>query len=274
MTNNQSLMVFDTQALISQAIEKNTPIETMERLLAMRAELKKEAARDLFFESLAGFQAACPVIKKNNPVYDKTGKLRYKYATLDDIVAQVKPYLLKFGFSYIIETIQDNNEVGAVCKAFHKMGHSEQSAFKVPIDTTAYMNVAQKVASALSFSKRYAFCDIFGIMTGTGDDDGNMTGEPGQQTINNNPQNSKSRSVTNSQSNKKDFNSAPDQNKGFYSAIMALIREKGLFIPVEKTENKKKADAVLFDYEKLKELYSMINKVAQERRARRQNNNK
>lgn len=266
--------VLNPQALISQAIQNNTPIETMERLLLMRKELKAEKARDEFFKDLSRFQSECPVIEKRNPVYDKNGKLRYKFAPLDDIVSQVKPLLLKYGFAYIIETIQDKDSVGAICKVFHQLGHSEKSEFRVPIDMSAYMNIAQKVASALTFAKRYAFCDALGIMTGIGDDDGNSSGEPTTKTLglldslnNSVNKNQNQRPINNS---KIDFNTAPEENKGLYTAIMALIREtnngKALFTVKEKAENKKKADAVIGVFENLKELYKIINKVAQERR--------
>jgi len=41
------------------------------------------------------------------------------------------------------------------------------------------MNDAQKIASALTYSKRYAFCNATGIMTGDEDQDGNGGGESG-----------------------------------------------------------------------------------------------
>ena len=47
------------------------------------------------------------------------------------------------------------------------------STFKVPIDKEGYMNAPQKFASALTFAKRYAFCNAFGILTGDEDDDSN-----------------------------------------------------------------------------------------------------
>jgi hypothetical protein len=52
------------------------------------------------------------------------------------------------------------------------MGHSQESDFTVPIDEKAFMNAPQKVASALTFAKRYAFCNAFGILTGDEDNDG------------------------------------------------------------------------------------------------------
>jgi len=66
------------------------------------------------------------------------------------------------------------NEPGfitAVCKITHNLGHSEESAFRIPIDTEGYMSAPQKYASALTFAKRYAFCNALGILTGEDDFD-------------------------------------------------------------------------------------------------------
>ena len=55
----------DAEALIAKAIDKKVPVETMERLLMMRRELKAEWAKAEFDKALAAFQAECPIIKKN-----------------------------------------------------------------------------------------------------------------------------------------------------------------------------------------------------------------
>ena len=161
---------FDAESLISKAIEQKVPVETMERLLAMRRELKSEFAKEAFDKSLAGFQADCPVIEKTKEVKDKYGKVLYKYAPIESIVTQVKGYLQKHGFSYTIDT-KVNGSVTVFCKVTHELGHSEVSELSVPTSVNAIMNEAQKVASALTFAKRYAFCNAFGILTGDEDDD-------------------------------------------------------------------------------------------------------
>jgi hypothetical protein len=40
------------------------------------------------------------------------------------------------------------------------------------------MTTPQKFASALTFAKRYAFCNVLGILTGDKDDDANTAGSP------------------------------------------------------------------------------------------------
>jgi hypothetical protein len=162
----------DVHMLIAQAIDRNVNVETMEKLLAMRQQLKSEWSREQYHAALSAFQAECPIIKKSKVVMNKDGKTeRYRYAPIDSIISQLKSLIEKHGFNYRVDAGIDGRVVQATCIVTHKEGHSEQSSFGVPIDPEAYMNEAQKYASALTFAKRYAFCDAFGVLTGDEDSD-------------------------------------------------------------------------------------------------------
>jgi len=166
MVNNQA------EILIAQAIDKGVPVDTMERLLVMRRELKAEHAKEQFHKAMATFQSECPIIKKTKPVYNKDGKtVRYRYAPIDSILNQVKGLIQKYGFSYTIDTVNENEKVKAICTVTHAAGHSQTSSFDLPIDKSAFMNNQQQFASALTFGKRYAFMNAFGILTGDEDND-------------------------------------------------------------------------------------------------------
>jgi len=172
---SEVVQVNSAESIIRYAIDKGgLDVNTMERLLAMRRELKSEDAKRQFDEALADFQSECPAIDKRKRVMNKDGKsIRYSYAPLDDIVEQVKPLLKKFGFSYSID-IDTQAQVGwviAKCQITHSAGHSKDSSFKCPIDKDGYMNEPQKYASALTFAKRYSFCNAFGILTADEDTD-------------------------------------------------------------------------------------------------------
>uniref|UniRef100_A0A6H1ZRW7 Putative Erf family protein n=1 Tax=viral metagenome TaxID=1070528 RepID=A0A6H1ZRW7_9ZZZZ len=167
----------DINLLLSQAIERSVPVETMEKLLAMRTQLKQEHAKENYNRALSEFQMECPVIGKNKVVKDKSGKDRYKYAPLDEIVIQTKELLHKYGFSYTFDARYEDNAQIITCTARHLDGHSESAVFRSPIDKDAYMSEVQKHGSAMTFAKRYAFCSVFGIMTGDEDTDG-INGEP------------------------------------------------------------------------------------------------
>ena len=186
MKKESSLLIpaegkIDFQTLVARAIDKSLPVETMERLLAMVEKQKAAWAKDQFFAALSRFQNACPPVKKTHDVYDRKGAYRYSYAALEDIVETVKTPLERNGLSYTIKTEQNKDEVAAICIAHHVDGHEEQTRFAVPIDHEAYMNAAQKVASALTYAKRYAFNNAFGIMTAEDDDDAQGTGAPKKQ---------------------------------------------------------------------------------------------
>jgi ERF superfamily protein len=162
----------EAELLIAQAIDKNVPVETMERLLAMRRELKAERAKEAYDHAMAAFQAKCPTIEKTKAVYEKDRvTTRYKYAPLDSIVSQIKGLLAENGFSYSINTIQDEKMLGVVCRITHSAGHSEETTFSVPIGSEGFMSDVQKYGARLTFCKRYAFCNAFGILTGDEDTD-------------------------------------------------------------------------------------------------------
>jgi hypothetical protein len=188
----KAIATVDPQALLARAIDKNLPIEQMERLLTMRREMKMEWARDQYFIALSGFQRDCPVVEKKHQVRDKDKQtredkgLRYAYAPMEDMVETAKPHLERWGFSFTIKTQQSKEDVTAICHAHHRDGHEEVNSFTVPIDPDAYMSDPQKAAAALTFAARYAFKNAFGIQTKGEDRDQNLeqpkTREPIRQT--------------------------------------------------------------------------------------------
>lgn len=165
--------------LISKAIDRNVSIETMERLLAMRKELRAEKAKEAFDADMASFQGECPTIKKTKAgAKTKSGIVAYHYAPIESIVEQVKVLISKHGFSYAIKTETGEGKVKAICFVKHRMGHSESSETEVPLGIkTDIMSNSQHYAAAMTFAKRYAFTNAFGIMTGDDDNDAAKTGK-------------------------------------------------------------------------------------------------
>lgn len=172
---NTALAMRDPESIVRFALEQKADVGTMERILAMRRELRAEQAKELFDAAMAAFQAECPIIIKS-----KAGaKGAYNYAPLDHIVAQTKALIQKHGFSFHVNSEVDNGWVKAICTIKHNAGHAEETTFKVPIDTRAtMMNAPQQYAGAMTFSKRYAFCNAFGILTADEDLDGGNRPKP------------------------------------------------------------------------------------------------
>jgi hypothetical protein len=268
MTKTMALVPVDPQALLSQAIGKGLPLESIERLLAMRRELKAEWARERFFEDLPRFQAACPIIGKSKKAKGKN--FNYSYAPMEEIVSQIKKPLEQFGFSYTIVTKQTGKAVTAICNAHHVDGHTESSEFTIPIDPEAYMNDSQKIASAMTYATRYALRNAFGIVTGDLDDDGESTGDRTEQKTELRPP--QARNVT------PPAESHPQQvPAGPYAEIMSTlnIKEKSkegplvaLFGAQEKMEWKTKADGARGNQEELKDVLQELQQISEKRRNR------
>lgn len=154
------------EALIAQAIDRGVPVESLERLLAMRRELKAERAKEAYDRAMAKFQSECPTIEKRVQGYN------YKYADLTAIIEQVKDLLSENGFSYTFDTDEAENAVIIYCKVSHVAGHFETSKATIKKETTTKMNASQQSGAAMTYGKRYAFVNAFGILTGDEDTDG------------------------------------------------------------------------------------------------------
>jgi hypothetical protein len=165
--------VMSVESFISQAIASNVPIESLERLLAMRTQVKAEQAKEAFDEAMASAQGEFPVIeKKKEGNRTNSGVVAFMYAPIEYIEKMVRPTLTKYNLSSSFKTIITKDSVTVVCIAKHKLGHSDSSEIVLPIATkTNVMSDAQAVVSTVSFAKRYAFCNVFGITVGGEDNE-------------------------------------------------------------------------------------------------------
>lgn len=159
----------DPMEILQFAIREKANVETLERVMAMRRELRAEEAKAAFDRAMADFQAECPIIKKETA----GARGAYRYAKLDAIVEQTKAFIRKHGFSYSVTTVVEPGWCKAVLTITHAGGHSVTTEFKVPVDDkNPMMTEPQRIGGALTFAKRYAFCNGFGILTADEDRDG------------------------------------------------------------------------------------------------------
>lgn len=169
---------FQIENLISQAITKKVPVETMERLLAMRKQLKDEWAKEQYDRAMAKLQRELPVIEKKSEAGNNN--FNYKYAPLEYINEKTKKPIADNGFSYYFDTEEDVNFMTIYCHTTHEAGFTKTSKFRVPIDKSARMNATQQYGSALTYGKRYCFCNAFGIVVGGEDNDAQLIGKAEQ----------------------------------------------------------------------------------------------
>jgi len=164
------------EAIIMRAVDQNASVDVLERLLAMRKELRTEQAREMFAEAMADFQALRPPIPKKYKVLNKDNSVRYRYAKLDDIVELIQEPLSKCGLSYKWEmAFETEPKTGqhfetARCIISHVAGHKEESVFRVPVDLQGAMSVIQCFGSASTYAKRYSLCNALGLSPDEDDD--------------------------------------------------------------------------------------------------------
>ena len=166
---------FNIEDIFKYAIEHQGTAEVMEKLMGIRRELKEEAAKEMFDESMSAFQAECPTILKEKGVPDRSGKTAYKYAPIEVIESQVRPYLRKHGFSHTFDTDTASlpGWVVAKCIVTHKAGHCRISTAKFPLGTkTQLMSDTQVYAAALTFANRRALQNAYGLVLAGEDLDG------------------------------------------------------------------------------------------------------
>lgn len=154
--------------LLSMAVQRGADVGTLERLADLAERFDKKKAKSEFDTAMAAFQADCPVILKTVNGAQKA----YRYAPLDHIVTQVKELLKQHGFSFTLSSVCGKDTVKAIIFVKHRGGHFESSEFEVPVDTkNPMMTAPQRFGGALTFAKRYALCNAFGILTADEDND-------------------------------------------------------------------------------------------------------
>lgn len=156
---------FNLANLFNKAIEKDASVDTLERLMKIREDIKKEKAKEEFYSALKELQANLPDIPPDCVVKNKDGSIRYKYASLKRIMDYIQPILTQYGFSITFETEKNNKELNVICYLRHTSGHIEKSTFTIPMDTSQYMSDIQRMGSTLTYAKRYALTSMLNITT-------------------------------------------------------------------------------------------------------------
>jgi hypothetical protein len=167
-------------ALIMAAITHKTDMNMIKDLMDLRDRINRERAEKEYNLAMAKFQSECPVVPTKRV---GGGKVNYKYARIDDIVATkdkngvtIAELIGRNGFSYTttVKILREKEEwmLEGTVHITHSGGHSKDSPFSIPIMKSEYISEQQTFAVANTFAMRYAFKNGFGIITGDLDTDG------------------------------------------------------------------------------------------------------
>lgn len=118
-------------------------------------------------DALAAFQQELPSIAKGKQA--AAGQYSYQYAGIDDIHPIAMPLLGKHGLSFTTQpTLMGEAFVLRYALMFEDGEGAVEGVYPLPdpVDTAP-----QKLGSAITYARRYAFCAVTGIAPGGDDDD-------------------------------------------------------------------------------------------------------
>jgi hypothetical protein len=167
------------QQMMLMAIEKGPEgVEMLRELVHLQQQIEdRQAARD-FAAALSAFQHSCPEITRHKGIPGKDGKLRYRYAPLEDIVRIAGPHLHAQGLSWSFDVDLAADLTTISCTLHHVNGHSRTSSARVPGVTVPTANAAQNEIAGVTYGKRSAFLSVTGLTTADEDSDGRQPEVP------------------------------------------------------------------------------------------------
>lgn len=167
----------ETSAVLSMiervAMDPQVDITKLEKMLDMQERILDRNARMEYDAALAAMQAELPEVEKTAKAHNSM------YAKFEHILAAVKPYLLKHGFSITHRVKSEDKLVHITAILSHRSGHREETTLTLPPDNSGSKNAVQAVASTTEYGRRYTMNSLLGIATKDADaDGGKSTNEP------------------------------------------------------------------------------------------------
>lgn len=160
------------------ASDPNVDIDKMERLIAMQERVEARQADSAFTAAKLAMRPMLPVIDQRGriTIKDKTNPDKIiqetKFARFEDIHAAVTPILTDFGFDVTFKNgLSPDGKVRVTTILKHAGGHSEDTYFDLPHDSSGSKNAVQAVGSSTSYAKRYGMLSILNIRVAGEDDD-------------------------------------------------------------------------------------------------------
>jgi len=137
----------------------------LEKVCDLYVKMDAVQAKKAFAAAKAALQAELPVVAATRVIPDKQGNVRSVFAAYEDIMEQVKPYLVRHGFSVSFTMHASDNRMEAVCTLTHAAGHCESNSFSVRIGSgPPGCSEAQSDGAARSYARRGALCDALNIV--------------------------------------------------------------------------------------------------------------
>lgn len=169
------------QAVIDKGVTAEN-VAVMEQLVSLYERMQLRDAEKQFAAAFAALQSEMPAVQATKPVPDKFGNIKYHFAPYEEIMATVKPLLLKHGFTITFSMSFSEGRVIQACTLQHVGGHSRTNQFMARIGSgPPGSSEAQGDGAASTYAKRFALCNALNIVTEVDTDgrtDARNEGEP------------------------------------------------------------------------------------------------
>lgn len=156
--------------------------DRIERFIALKERMDKEAARKAFAAALAECQSELPVIEERGQI--KYGKKKDgedegpSYALWEDINEAIRPVLKRHGFALNFKTGQTlEGRITVTGVLSHRDGHFEDTTIALVHDSSGGKNAVQAMGSSISYGKRYTAGALLNFTSRGEDDDGEAGGK-------------------------------------------------------------------------------------------------
>lgn len=151
--------------LLRVAIERDTPVEQLEKLVELHERMEARQAAREFARAFAAFQAEVPSIKRNKEgkVLSTKGNYSFTYADLDETVMTIRPIAAKNGLSFGWDHVVTKDTLTSIFTVRHEAGHSVSNQYMLPVDNPSGMSPQQKVGAAQTFADRRSMNSGLGL---------------------------------------------------------------------------------------------------------------
>lgn len=151
-------------AAVSQGVTAEN-VAVVKELVALQERMEGRESERQFARAFNALQAEMPAIRAVTPVPDKMGNIKYHFAKYEDIMEQVRPLLLKHGFTVSFSMSYADDRVTQTCTLMHIGGHSRSNPFTVRIGSgPPGASAAQADGAAGTYAKRHALCNALNII--------------------------------------------------------------------------------------------------------------
>ncbi len=170
-------------AVISRAAsDPNVDIDKLERLLAAQERVQANQAKMQYIAAKLAMRSELPEITmKGHIIIKKEGRIIQDtpFARFEDIHEAVTPILTAHGFDLAFRnSMAPDGKVRVATVLTHIQGHSEETYFDLPHDSSGSKNAVQAIGSSTSYAKRYGVLSILNIRVCGEDDDADKAVTP------------------------------------------------------------------------------------------------